>query len=283
MNEVDKVVQERRWRVALRTPLILVWTLILLIPSLTTRFILGRASRTVIALWYRGCCRLLGLEIDTFGKPATTRTVLFAANHISYLDILIIGGLLKAHFIAKSEVRSWPGIGFLAVLAGTIFVERRARLSRQQRDVIRSSLANGESLVLFPEGTSSNGSRVLPFKSSLFSVFEAEDRALDVVIQPITIDYVSFRNGPRIEDHQRDLYAWHGDMTLAPHLRQVLGLPGAKVRIYWHDLISPKGEINRKDLAKQVEEAVVKGLAKSRNLDVASERCSTVASADAAA
>ena len=249
------------WRSGLRIPLILLWTAVLLIPSVTTHVIFGRAWMPAVSLWHRGCCRLLGLEIETFGDRTTARPVLYVANHISYLDILLLGGLLNARFIAKSEVRGWPGIGLLARLAGTIFVDRRAKSrSRQQRDVIQSCLDKGDSLVLFAEGTSSDGSQVLPFKSSLFSVVEAKDGASVVPIQPVTVDYISLRDGRPIEDEQRLLYAWYGDMTLLPHLRQVLGLAGARVRISWHDIIQPTVEVNRKELARQAERAVARGL-----------------------
>jgi 1-acyl-sn-glycerol-3-phosphate acyltransferase len=271
-----------RLRAFLRMAALLAWTGVLLIPSLTTRLLTGRASRRVISLWYRGCCRLLGLSIKTVGQPETGRPVLFVANHVSYLDILLIGGMLKAHFIAKSEVQSWPGIGPLASLAGTLYVERRARRSREQRDVIGASLADGNSLVLFPEGTSSDGSRVLPFKSSLFSVFQTDEDLTNVVIQPVTIDYMRFKNGVTIDGGQRDLYAWYGDMTLAPHLGQVFGLPGAEVGLVWHDIIEPTPPIDRKALAQQAEEAVADGLAALREQPGPQDRVSATASADAA-
>ena len=269
MKEPSADVSRSRWRVAWRLPAIAVWTAVLLVPSVVTRFLTGRASRSVVSLWHRGCCRLLGLKIEALGRPAMAKPVLFVANHVSYLDILIIGGQLKAHFIAKSEVRQWPAIGLLADLAGTIFVERRARKSRQQRDVISASLAGGDSLVLFPEGTSSDGSRVLPFKSSLFSVFESGDVEHDVPIQPVTIDYATLRDGQAIDGDLRDLYAWYGDMTLAPHLGKVIGLPGANVQLVWHDIIHPTPPVDRKVLARLAERAVADGLTDLRGRLVA--------------
>jgi 1-acyl-sn-glycerol-3-phosphate acyltransferase len=282
MNRASIDVPYSRRRAAWRLPAILAWTAVLLVPSVTTRLLTGRASRTVIGLWYRGCCRLLGLEIETIGRPETTGPVLVVANHVSYLDILIIGGLLKAQFIAKSEVRAWPGIGFLASLAGTIFVERRARRSRQQRDMIGASLAAGDSLVLFAEGTSSDGSRVLPFKSSLFGVFETGGGARGLGIQPVTIDYARLRDGRPIEGESRDLYAWHGDMSLAPHLGQVIGLPGAQVRLIWHETIWPTAFDDRKTLARRAQQAVAAGMARLRGRAAARDGEQTPASADAA-
>ena len=282
MTELMTNASYSRLRAVSRIGALLTWTGILLIPSLTTRLLAGRASRRVISLWYRGCCRLLGLTIKSIGMPETKRPALYVANHVSYLDILLIGGLLKAHFIAKSEVQSWPGIGPLASLAGTLYVERRARRSREQRDVIGTSLADGHSLVLFPEGTSSDGSQVLPFKSSLFSVFQTDQDLSDVVVQPVTIDYTRFKNGAPIDGRDRDLYAWYGDMTLAPHLGQVFGLPGAEVGIVWHDVIEPTPPIDRKALAQRAEHAVADGLAALRKQSGSQECVSATASADAA-
>jgi 1-acyl-sn-glycerol-3-phosphate acyltransferase len=249
-----------RVRAAWRISVILLWTTVLLLPSLTLRLLTGRAPMAINRLWYRGSCRLLGLEVEATGRPDTARSVLFVANHVSYLDILILGSLLKVRFIAKSEVRSWPGIGPLAAHIGTLFIERRARRSRKQRDLLSASLADGDNLVLFPEGTSSDGSRVLPFKSSLFSVFEKGDALRDVAIQPITIDYARFSDGTPIEGEGRDLYAWHGDMTLIPHLYRVFGLKGAKIGIVLHDVIRPVPSVDRKTLAKMAEQTVAKGL-----------------------
>ena len=271
-----------RWRAVWRVAAILLWTLVLLVPSLVTRLLTARASMAVISLWHRGCCRLVGLDVQSIGDATGERPVMFVANHVSYLDILVLGGLLKARFIAKSDVRSWPVIGLLSGLAGTIFVERRARRSREQRDVIAASLEMGDSLVLFPEGTSSNGSRVLPFKSSLFSVFETDDVAPGAVIQPVTIDYSSFADGRTIEGEGRDLYAWYADMTLAPHLGRVIGLPGAKVRLVWHDILRPAKPADRKKLALQTEQSVAVGLARLRRSEHPHEEGATMASLDAA-
>lgn len=281
MNGAALQAPYRWWRAAWRIPAIVAWTAILLVPSVTTRFLTGRASMAVISLWHHGCCRILGLKVETMGRLSGEKRVLFVANHVSYLDILVLGGLLKARFIAKSDVRSWPAIGPLAGLAGTIFVERRARKSREQRDVIGASLADGDSLILFPEGTSSDGSRVLPFKSSLFSIFES-GAVNDTVIQPVTIDYTRFRDGRPIEGRQRDLYAWHGEMTLAPHLGQVIGLSGAEVKLVWHDVIRPAAAADRKELARLTEQAVAEGMARLRGRPEPQDEGLTAASADAA-
>ncbi len=283
MNDTPSTsVDESRWRAAWRLPLILIWTGLLLLPSIATKVLTGRASRRVIALWYRGCCRLLGLLVQCEGRPDRTAPVLYVANHVSYLDILVIGGLLRAHFIAKSEVRSWPGIGYLASLAGTIFVERRARKSQQQRDVISASLAKGDCLILFPEGTSGDGRVVLPFKSSLFSVFEQGTLDEGTAIQPMTIDYARFSDGRPIDGANRDLYAWYGDMTLAPHLSRAVKLPGAQVRVVWHNVIRPGSSVDRKELARQCEEVVAGGLQRSPDLVDQRDQGAAAIPADAA-
>ena len=102
--------------------------------------------------------------------------MLFAANHVSYLDITVLGSLLDASFIAKTEVAGWPLFGWLARLQRSVFIDRRARSTAHQRDSIAARLAAGEALILFPEGTSGDGNRLLPFKSALFSVADHAGR-----------------------------------------------------------------------------------------------------------
>lgn len=227
---------------------LIVWTLALLPPALIGRLLLGRAAPAIVRLWHRGACRIIGLDLSTAGRPSAGSSALFVANHISYVDILVLGSCLDARFIAKSDVERWPIFGFLARLTGTVFIERRAKRSGDQRDMLERLLASGERLILFAEGTSSDGSTVLPFKSSLFGALEADQLKARVDIQPVTIGYAS-------ADH-----AWYGDMTLMPHLWRVLGLGGARVCVQWHGVMSPDRWTGRKDLARQLHAIVADGL-----------------------
>ena len=132
---------------------------------------LSRPVRAAVARsWYRGCSRLCALKVRVRGHPVVEGPVLYTANHVSYLDIVVLGGLLDAVFVAKAEVVRWPVIGPLAKLQRTIFIERTATRASVENTELRHRLAMGESVIIFPEGTSSDGRRVLPFKSALFDI-----------------------------------------------------------------------------------------------------------------
>src|SRR3954465_4373781 len=172
--------------------------------------------------YHRCCCRILGIGVREIGHKIEARPVLFAANHISYLDITVLGSLLDASFIAKTEIAGWPLFGWLARLQRSVFVDRRARSTAHQRDSIAARLGAAEALILFPEGTSGDGVRLLPFKSALFSV--ADHTATGAVtVQPVSIAYTRL-GGMRIGRALRPFFAWYGSMSLAPHLWRMLGL-----------------------------------------------------------
>ena len=209
--------------------------------------------------YHRGCCRILGLRVRRIGRPTSARPVLFASNHISYLDITVLGSLLPASFIAKREVREWPLFGWLARLQRSIFIDRQVRSTRTQRDSIAARLAAREALILFPEGTSGNGNRILPFKSALFGVAEQPGSGT-VAIQPVSIAYTRL-DGIPIGRLLRPLFAWYGDMAMAPHLWTVLGLGTVEVVVEFHPPSSRAQCGSRKALARYCEEQVGAGLA----------------------
>lgn len=120
-------------------------------------------------VYHKGCCRLLGIRVAVEGEMHKEPPVLFVCNHTSYLDIVIMGSLFQGSFISKADVADWPLFGFLAKLQRTLFIDRRVRSTADQRDVIADRLKEPTNLVLFPEGTSGDGNRVLPFKSALFA------------------------------------------------------------------------------------------------------------------
>jgi 1-acyl-sn-glycerol-3-phosphate acyltransferase len=245
----------RLWRLAVY----LTWTVTLMPVQL-----LGLALRrpwvaTFPRFYHRTCCRLLGLRVRRIGRPANARPVLFAANHISYLDITVLGSLLPASFIAKSEVAGWPLFGWLARLQRSVFVDRRVRSTAQQRDSIAGRLAAKEALILFPEGTSGDGNRVLPFKSALFSVADHATTGA-VIVQPVSIAYTRL-DGMPIGRHLRPLFAWYGAMALAPHLWTAIGLGRVEIVVEFHRPTTLADCGSRKHLARYCEERVAGGLA----------------------
>jgi len=239
------------------------WT-VLLMPVQALGLALRRQWTTRLPRFYhRSCCRILGLKVRRIGRPTQARPVLFAANHISYLDITVLGSLLAVSFIAKREVARWPLFGWLARLQRSVFIDRQVRSTREQRDSIAGRLAGNEALVLFAEGTSGDGNRILPFKSALFSV--ADSKALDrpddeIAVQPVSIAYTRL-DGMPIGRRLRPLFAWYGSMSLAPHLWTVLGLGTVEVVVEFHPPTTLAQCGSRKALARYCEERVATGMA----------------------
>ncbi|MDJ0684121.1 MAG: lysophospholipid acyltransferase family protein [Alphaproteobacteria bacterium] len=216
--------------------------------------------RRLVRRWHAGTCAIAGLEPAIHGAPVTNRPVLFVANHVSYLDISILGALLDASFVAKSDVRGWPVFGYLAVLQRTVFIERRARRSTDaQRNAMRDRLGQGGSLILFPEGTSSDGTRALRFKSALFDAAATDWTDGQIDVQPISIAYSRF-DGMPMGRMLRPFYAWYGDMELAPHLWRAIGLGQAGVDVVFHEPVRMSDFASRKDLARHCERVVANGL-----------------------
>ena len=210
--------------------------------------------------YHRLSCRILGFEVETIGTPSVARPTLFVANHTSYLDIEILGGAVEASFIAKSEVANWPFMGWLAKLQRSVFVDRRARTARHQRDAIAERLKAGDNLILFPEGTSGDGTRVLPFKSALFAAVHGKAIDRPVTVQPVSIVYVRL-DGIPIGRTYRPFYAWYGDMDMASHLWTVLGLGTATVSVQFHPPVNLADFASRKELAEHCWRVVSAGVA----------------------
>ena len=181
-----------------------------------------RARRTFAWSFYRSCVALTGLTVRVTGHRYGPGT-LFVANHVSYLDIPVLASLSDGLFVAKTEVRDWPVFGFLARIGRTVFVSRRATKVSKERLAIAHGLADGDSVFLFPEGSSSDGSAVLPFRPGLLSAVRA-DPDLSVPVQPVSIIYGPIDDaGKALSQAERDGYAWYGDMELASHLWGVFG------------------------------------------------------------
>ncbi len=162
--------------------------------------------------YYQLLLRVLGFRVRVHGTAETKPPVMFVSNHTSYLDVPVLGSLIPAAFVAKSGVADWPFIGPLARMQGTVFVDRdRPGRAMDQRDYLSGHLAKGQSLIIFPEGTSTMGLSVLPFKSSLFSIAEKES-ANGLTIQPISIICTEL-DGLPMTRAWRPFYAWYGDMT----------------------------------------------------------------------
>ncbi len=193
---------------------------------------------------------LLGLRYTREGRPMVHQGAV-VANHSSWLDIFSLNAGGPVFFVSKSDVAGWPGIGWLARATGTVFIRRDPRDAQNQRQIFATRLQQGHRLVFFPEGTSSDGRRVLPFKSTLFAAFFDEDLREDMWIQPATLVY----SAPEGCDPR--FYGWWGDMAFGPHLLAMLGqLRHGAVTVHYHPALKVENHENRKQLAVASEQAV---------------------------
>jgi lyso-ornithine lipid O-acyltransferase len=243
-----------------RLALYLVWTLSLM-PVQGVGLVLQRSwSRRLPAFYHRWCCRILGFHVRAIGLPTRLRPALFASNHISYTDIAVLGSLIAGSFVAKAEVAGWPFFGWLAKLQRTVFVDRRVRSTVSQRDALTVRLAAGEALILFPEGTSGDGNRVLPFKSALFSVAEQMQQIAPIAVQPISIAYTRL-DGIPLGRLLRPYFAWCGTAELAPHLWSMIGLGTVEVVVEFHPPTFLADCGSRKALARYCHARIAGGMA----------------------
>lgn len=194
---------------------------------------------------------VLGLKVEQVGTVSTAKPTLFLSNHMSYLDILTINSLVEASFVSKSEIEDWPLFGFLAKLQDTVFVERRSVRAAEQTSDLSQHLKRGTSLILFPEGTSTDCATILPFKSSLLQMVYEEGMD-DITIQPVSL--ACYGTGG-----QEAFYPWVGDMTLEPHLWNVLQQKGLTARITFHTPVKASAFKNRKELALYAHQQVESG------------------------
>jgi len=161
---------------------------VMILPHVIYRFLDPRSGYKLPMIFHKILLKLIGFDVRIHGAMPVTGPVLFVCNHTSYLDIPVLGALIPASFVAKAEVASWPLFGFMAKLQNTVFIERRQTRAISQRDQLTRYLADGRNLILFPEGTSTDGRYVLPFKSSLFGAIETAAKDIDVIIQPVSPD-----------------------------------------------------------------------------------------------
>lgn len=198
----------------------------------------------------RTAIRILGIRYETKGARMAKHGAV-VANHSSWLDIFTLNAAKRIYFVSKEEVANWPGIGWLARATGTVFIRRSRGEARAQTTLFEERLKVGHKLLFFPEGTSTDGLRVLPFKPTLFAAFFADDLRDLLWVQPVTVQYIA------PEGAEPRFYGWWGDMDLAPHLLQILAQKkqGA-VRLVWHDPVRVSDFDNRKTLSKHCEDEV---------------------------
>jgi len=212
-------------------------------------------------LFHRVLLTLFGVRVIAKGVPPGKAPTLVVANHVSWLDIPVIGSVHPLSFIAKSEIENWPVVGLFAKLQRSVFIDRqRRKATAEVNDALAHRLVKGEVIVLFAEGTTGDGNRLLPFRSSLVGAAQTalmHDSVEQVLLQPLAISYVR-RDGLPITRRDRPFIAWYGDMELAPHLGLFLEGHPIDVVVTWGEPIPFNG--NRKQATAAAESAVRRAL-----------------------
>ncbi len=190
---------------------------------------------------------VMGLRRRVIGTPMRHRGAV-VANHTSWLDIFTLNAAQRIYFVSKSEVAGWPGIGWLARATGTVFIERNPKRAREQNEVFQKRLLDGHRLLFFPEGTSTDGQQVIPFKSTLFQAFLTPELHDAIWIQPVSVTYMA----PRGTDSR--FYGWWGEMSFDTHFLVTLAvLRQGRVTTRYHAPIKVHDYASRKDLALACE------------------------------
>lgn len=248
------------FRLAYRLPLVLFFLAIIFPCQLVSHVLRLPTRRYLPIILYRLVMRTADIRVRIHG-PVPARGSLIISNHVSWLDIVLIGSVMPVNFVAKADIAQWPLFGVLAKVARTIFIERERRSdAMKQRNAMQQRLAEGERVVLFPEGSTSDGTIVQPFKSALLSAAETKIRGKSVKVQPMTLAF-SELSGVPMGRRMRVEFAWIGHLNLVPHMLQVLCGDPLTVDLVFYPPTDLESAGGRKNLAAQAHRLVQDGLA----------------------
>jgi 1-acyl-sn-glycerol-3-phosphate acyltransferase len=212
--------------------------------------------RPITLCYYRALCRLLRVRINVVGTPSHGKPTLILSNHVSWLDILVLSTICPVAFIAKKEVSSWPIVGITARLTNTIFVDRNRRHQTAEVNTeIATKLGLGDPVVLFAEGTSSDGNRVLEFRSALVGAVAQVDPAHQVMMQPVSIGYTRIQGIPMGRQH-RPIVAWYGDTDFTPHFKAFVQRGAVDVTVTFGTAVAYSNGADRKQITRTIESTV---------------------------
>ena len=241
------------WRGGLIGALAYGGLLVLLLVRLVERPLFGQARPVtphITRFVCRTALRILRLPLSVRGQPMT-RPGAIVANHSGWLDIFVLNAVQTIYFVAKAEVAAWPMIGWLARATGTVFIARKGTEAKKQQEIFESRLQAGHRLLFFPEGTSTDAIRVLPFKSTLFEAFFSPTLERTMHIQPVTVIF----HAPEGEDRRH--YGWWGDMDFASHLVKMLATRRqGRVEVIFHPEVPVDAFENRKALSQHCERVI---------------------------
>ena len=225
----------------------------MLVPAeLIWRRIGRRRGTRLPRLFHKALTRSLGIRVRIHGRPLRGG-VMYVSNHISWADIPVLGGVVDAAFVAKSEVEGFALVGWLASLARTVYIDRERRLtSGDQRNAIAARLEAGQNVILFPEGTTGDGVAILPFKSALFAAVG------DATVQPVTVAYTRLNGMPITRERLPDI-AWVGDAELWPHAVAFTALGRVRAELIFHDPVGVADFADRKALSRHCHDVIAAG------------------------
>lgn len=230
--------------------LIMVWPAIVL-----WCFTLERIRGQYVRWFYAMAGRICGIKLTIEGAMDASRPLLLLANHSSYLDIFVLGCLKPMSFTPKSEIRSWPVIGFFCVLADCVFIERRPAAMEDAQAAMQEKLSQGKIITLFPEGTTGDGFTIKPFKSGFLNMVETHE----LPIQPVSVAYTHVGDVP-LSAQNRQLVVWIDDATLVAHAFRLLKQPCVRVTVTYYPALHRGQDEDRKEIAKRCEEIITTGL-----------------------
>ena len=224
----------------------------------------GQAKVAFAQIYWATFTRLIGIKVRVIGTPARReagRPVIYVSNHSSWIDVPVVGGVLDGCFVAKGDVAKWPVVSTIARLGRTVFVTRSRASTGKERDAMRALLKAGDNLILFPEGTSSDGSRVLPFRTAFFALAETAvggERTNTPLIQPVSVVYDRL-DGMPVGRANRPVFAWYGDMDIASHFGRLTQHIGLRATVLLHTPLDPTRFDDRKALSQAVWHIVADG------------------------
>ena len=243
--------------------LILVVTIIMLPIQIVSFYSNLHLQNTIPRIYHKIILKILGIRINLIGSIAD-EPGLFISNHASWIDIFLLSSITDLSFIAKKDVATWPVVGFLARLQKTIFIDRaNPKTIPVTIKEIEKRILSKEKVVLFAEGTSSDGNRILPFKSSIFMICDLL-REKNHTIQPISIAYTRY-NGLPMDRKNRPLIAWYGNMNLFNHLMGIIASGSFDVDITFHNIIDISKKKSRKEISIECEKRIRSGFLDSLN------------------
>ena len=242
--------------------IILAWILLLLPIQFFFILIKSNLRFFIPLIFHKFLLKVLGIRVVINGTPSNRKPLILIGNHCSYLDIIILGSVLPVCFVAKSEIKGWFLFGLLASLQNSIFIDRRNFRTLESLKKVSKNLSSNFAMIIFPEGTTNNGKKVLKFRTSLFKIFE-DDPTLG--LQNFSLCYTHINSMP-LDNRTRPNIAWYGEMNLITHLKRLLSYSSIRAKLQFHPISIPYG-IKRKAISKESREQVIKGInALSNNL-----------------